>query len=263
MLKFAWKTFALYAPDEVELAFKDISESGYDGIELSVDEAQNTKKMEILSKKYELQVACVTSGFMNNSDSVENAKKAIDLCNKIGVEYTLYLPPIRNTLSWQQFIAYTRDVCKYADEKGVVPTVHHHTGTLVETLEDAERFLHDVDMKNLGICFDTAHAELFSDPEEWVKRLGEKIKYVHVKDLTKNKGEPKIEKEKVTLGSKEYRSIATNFTDLGVGAIDFKGIFSSLRKNRYDGWISVEMEVQRVSRKEHLRKNLSILKIYS
>ncbi len=263
MSKFAWKTFALYAPDELELAFKDVSESKYDGIEVGVDEAQNTKKLEMLSMKYGLQVACVTSGFMNSPDSVSYTKKAIDLCNSLGVKYTLYLPPLRNTLSWQQFIAHTRDVCKYADEKGVVPTVHHHTGTLVETLEDSERFLHDVGMENLGICFDTAHAELFSDPVEWVNRLSEGIRYVHVKDLTKTGGKPKIVKEQVTLGSNEYKSISTNFTDLGEGAIDFKGIFSALRNNCYDGWVSVEMEVQRVSRKEHLRKNLSILKIYS
>jgi sugar phosphate isomerase/epimerase len=263
MSKNAWKTFALYAPDELELAFKDISESVYDGIELSVDEAKNMRKVKALSKRYGLQVACVTSGFMNNSDSVNNTKKAIDLCNSLDVDYTLYLPPVKSSFSWQQFIANTRDLCKYADEKGVVPTVHHHTGTLVETLEDAERFLHDVDMENLGICFDTAHAELFSDPEGWINSLGESIKYVHVKDLAKIKGDLKIKKDQVTLGSKNYLSIATTFTDLGAGAIKFKSIFNALKKNRYDGWFSVEMEIQRVSRKEHLRKNLSILKIYS
>jgi sugar phosphate isomerase/epimerase len=263
MSKNAWKTFALYAPDELELAFKDISESGYDGIEVGADEARDVKKVKALSKKYGLQVACVSSGFMNNLDAVKNTKKAIELCKDLDVNYTLCLPPVRGSVSWQQFVANTRDICKFADEKGVVPTVHNHTGTLLETLGDAERLLQEVSVKNLGICFDTAHAELFSNPEEWVNSLGESIKYVHVKDLTKAKEDPMIKKDQVTLGSKNYLSMATAFTDLGVGSIDFKGIFSALRKNRYDGWFSVEIEIQRVSRRNHLKKNLSILKIYS
>jgi sugar phosphate isomerase/epimerase len=263
MPKFAWKTFALFAPDELELAFKEISESGYDGIEISFDEAENIEKVKVLSKKHDLQVACIASGFLNNAGSLNIAKKTIDLCDNLNVDCTLFLPPVKNACSWQQFIAYTQDLCEYSDEKGVVPAVHHHAGTLVETLEDTERILHDADRKNLSICFDTAHAALFSDPVRWINRLGERMKYVHVKDLAKSKEELKINKDQLTLGSKYYLSTARMFIDLNEGTIDFKSIFNALRKNRYDGWFSVEMEIQRVSRKNHLRKNLSILKIYS
>jgi inosose dehydratase len=261
-MKCALKTFALYSPDELDVAFKEISEEKYDGIEVDPGAAENIERINALSRESGLSIACIMSGFLNDLNSLNTAKRAIDLCNKLKVNITTFLSPMRNTCSWQKFVEYTQDLCTLADKKDVIPTLHNHAGTLVETLEDTEKIIRDTGINNLGVCFDTAHAALFSDPVEWVERLGERIKYVHVKDLVKNRDDLNIERSQLVLGSKYYLSIAVMFTDLGEGIIDFKQIFDALKKNEYKGWLSVEIETQRVSRIRHLKKNLNFLKIY-
>ncbi|MBI9014675.1 MAG: sugar phosphate isomerase/epimerase [Clostridiales bacterium] len=51
-----------------------------------------------------------------------------------------------------------------------------------ETYEDLKKIIDDVNRPNLGICLDIGHALAYSkiSIEEWINKLGDRIKYIHL-----------------------------------------------------------------------------------
>jgi len=258
-MKFAFKTFALYAPFEVEWAFKDFSEAGYQGIELSAQEAADADQVRALCAKHRIEISAISAPSFKGDD-IAPLVKVVDLCRKLKVNNLLLLPPAKAAISWKDLINQAVQLGEMSSD--LILTLHHHAGTMVETLDETERFLRDVDMENVGLCFDTAHAYMFGDLDKWIKNLGSSIKYVHVKDLDKPREELNIERDKLILGSEYYLGIARMFTDLGEGVINFREVFEALRRIGYDGWLSVEIEIQRWKRLKHLASNLNFMRIY-
>lgn len=71
--------------------------------------------------------------------------------------------------------------------------------------------------------FDAANVLLYGYPDQWVKILGKRIKRIHVKDFKRSFG------------------TAEGFCDLLEGDLDFKKLMTSLRRIKYQGYITAEM----------------------
>jgi inosose dehydratase len=74
----------------------------------------------------------------------------------------------------------------------------------------------------INLCPDTAHlAAGGTDNPKLILRYKERIKYVHLKDYTKD---------------------PFGFVPLGTGQLDLLSIAAALKDNNYDGWVTVETD---------------------
>ena len=120
-----------------------------------------------------------------------------------------------------------------AAEKGIILVVHPHVGTrdapgAVETREDLLRYLDE--RPGMFACPDTGHLALCgSDPVQTIRDLGNRCRYLHLKDIPAHR-----------VGNKH--APGEKFCELGTGALDLSGVIKALEDIRFEGWIMVERD---------------------
>lgn len=106
-----------------------------------------------------------------------------------------------------------------AGRAGLVPSFHPHLGTMVETPDALDAVL---SRTGIGLCPDTAHlAAGGGDPGAIIRRYGDRMPYVHLKDLSTADGA---------------------FLPLGAGDLDMPDVMAALDEVGYTGWITVELD---------------------
>jgi sugar phosphate isomerase/epimerase len=126
--------------------------------------------------------------------------------------------------------------------RGITVAVHNHMGAAVESHDDTVRYLEAC--PSAGLILDTAHlAAVGGDPVEIVRRFGERIVHVHLKDwLAEREAEAWYQRGR--------------FCELGAGNIglDNAAVIAALRDVGYAGALSIEQDV-------HLRDPLEDLAV--
>lgn len=120
---------------------------------------------------------------------------------------------------------------------GLEPTFHHHAGTFVESPEEIDLFLDNVDT---GLTLDTGHLVIGGgDPVAAARRWGERINHLHVKDVDL------AALRRVVAAGGGMREVwsAGVFVACGRGDVDLTGVLESMDDIGYDGWIVVEQDV--------------------
>jgi inosose dehydratase len=111
-------------------------------------------------------------------------------------------------------------VCDMVGELGMTASYHPHMGSLVQSPEQLDKVMPHT---RICLCPDTGHVVLGGgDPVAVVRKYTDRIKYIHLKDVTK----------------------AGMFCPLGEGGIDFPSIVDILKKSNphilyaieCDGW---------------------------
>jgi inosose dehydratase len=126
------------------------------------------------------------------------------------------------------------------DEIGMRVVVHHHTGTFLETPSEIDRLLAETDPDLVGLLLDTGHAVYGgSDPLELVRRHGDRIRYVHLKDVRADEI-ARVRASNVSMEEAWKRGV---FCPLGAGVVDFPRVIEALRGRGYAGWLIVEQDV--------------------
>lgn len=116
---------------------------------------------------------------------------------------------------------------------------HHHMGTVVETIEEVERFLSDTDPRYVSLNYDCGHfAFSYQDYLGALKKFIGRTKHIHLKDLRKSVRDNAKAKDSSFLDSVRNGV----FTVPGDGSLDFDGLFDIIEKSDYKGWIVVEAE---------------------
>jgi inosose dehydratase len=119
-------------------------------------------------------------------------------------------------------------VCDMADELGMTASYHPHMGSLVESPEQLDKVMPHT---RIWLCPDTGHVVLGGgDPAAVVKKYADRIKYIHLKDVTSS----------------------GMFCPLGKGTIDFPALVSGLGKDvlyaiECDGWDGDPQEGARIT----------------
>lgn len=124
----------------------------------------------------------------------------------------------------KQFI----DFCKLLNNLGHVCinldlelTVHPHMGTIVETENHVDKLCELTDPDLVNFTLETAHQHLSgANIVELIEKYYDRINYVHFKDVKCKK-----------------------FVEFGTGTLDFSQILKSLTNVGYDGWITIENEL--------------------
>jgi sugar phosphate isomerase/epimerase len=189
-------------------------EIGYEGFEAKPTEIGRPPE-EVRAKCAALGLACAAIG--------GGPQEGIDYAFAAGAGI------VRTTFSREA----TKRWLEYAGQRDIILVVHPHvakpgaTGA-VETREDLLRYLDE--RPGVFACPDTGHLLLCgSDPVQTIRDLGQRCRYVHLKDIR-----PERMGKKYGPGEK--------FCELGTGALDLKGVLAALEQIRYEGWIMVERD---------------------
>jgi inosose dehydratase len=124
------------------------------------------------------------------------------------------------------------------EECGMRVVVHHHAGTFVESPEEIERLLAETPAGVVDLCLDTGHCVYGGgDPVELVRRHGDRVRYVHLKDVRAE------ELERVRRQEFAFRRGAGVFCAPGQGDVPLALFVEALRARTYRGWMIVEQDI--------------------
>jgi sugar phosphate isomerase/epimerase len=125
---------------------------------------------------------------------------------------------------WAHFVGSVRRCNRIAKEHGVQLLVEPRVGETTSNCEALLRLAEAVDDENFGVILDTAHQHAQKEMLPLsVEKLGKHIRYVHVADND---------------GRVNWHYVP------GTGTIDWEGVFLALKKQGYDGYYAIDLEVQ-------------------
>ena len=144
--------------------------------------------------------------------------------------------PDLDDAGWSRWTEGVRRAADAARARGYEPTLHPHTSTFVESPREIERA---VELTDVGLLVDTGHLLLGgSDPLEVLRRFGDRVNYVHVKDVRLDVVRQVVD-ERADVLEGWRRGM---FCELGAGDVDLPAFFDALRATGYDGWVVVEQD---------------------
>ena len=144
--------------------------------------------------------------------------------------------PGLDDVGWRRWAEGVKRAQEVAHARGYEPTLHPHTSTFVESPREIERAL---ELTDIGLLVDTGHLLLGgSDPIETLRAWGDRVNYVHVKDV-RLAVVHQVVADRVDVLEGWRRGM---FCELGQGDVDLPAFFDALRTARYDGWIVVEQD---------------------
>jgi inosose dehydratase len=235
-----------------------VKQTGYDGIHAEIPEGSTPAAYRDLLAEYELVPA---PGYFaaNFSDSdalprtMETARRLAGDHARLGLDRifvaeTRGIVPERNETPAQGvnsdktvLSAIAEGIGKVAAvmvAEGVVPCLHPHVGTRIETEAETEFVLQRVGRDVLLIGPDTGHMSWANfDLQPFLTRHADRIGAVHIKDYRRSVA------EEIKAGGKSYQEAgaAGIWTEPGRGSIDLDGAMAAL--SGFDGWFVVEVDI--------------------
>lgn len=214
-----------------EAALVDIAAAGYTGCEVF-----DGNLMQYLGRESEMQdlmarlnlslVAVYSGGNFIYPDILDDELSRIETAAKLAVRFNATHLVVGGGAVRARGIQESdyrllgeglEKVVALANEYGLVASYHPHLGTCVVTPDQIAKAF---EYTGINFCPDTAHQYAGGgDPAALIRKYGDRIKYVHLKDFD-----------------------GSGFMPLGEGKLDFPDILSALKAMQYDGWITMELD---------------------
>jgi D-psicose/D-tagatose/L-ribulose 3-epimerase len=219
--------------------FQSLSEAGFDGVEIPVIGQPESEINAMRAALDELGLGCTTATFVTpdinpidpdpqvRAIAVDALKLRIDQTAALGSDlliggiyqahkYFTGKGPTETEWGWSA--EYLRAVGEYAAGKGIrlgLEFLNRFEVFLINTAADAARMCADVGLDNVGVLYDTHHANIEDpDPASALSILGDKLFHVHL--------------------SESHRGT------LGTGQVKWNDTFAALKKMNYQGWLTIE-----------------------
>jgi len=242
----------------LEQCLSEASEAGFSGIESGGKFPKKSEELIPLLEKYKLKLCSGWYGANLRKNSVkeeivgvQEQLKLFKDCNAPCIVFAevsgsiagdqkrkLSTRPQMDKEEWEKFCKKISEIGKYLEGEGMPLAYHHHMGTVIETQEDTERLLENT-VDQVKLTLDTGHM-LFAggNSMQLIESFRERLIHVHCKDMRE-----KILKKSIKEDfSFREAFLEGAFTVPGDGCIDYKPLFSLLKKNNYSGWLVVEAE---------------------
>jgi inosose dehydratase len=139
-----------------------------------------------------------------------------------------------------QLVLNVRAIAEATMESGVRSCYHNHVGSFVETEDEIERLLADVEPELLALGPDTGHlAWAGIDVLSFVARHAERIRSMHLKDVDADV------RDAGRNAGWDYGEFGQQglWTEVGFGSVDFAGVLDVLRGAEFSGWLIVETDI--------------------
>jgi D-psicose/D-tagatose/L-ribulose 3-epimerase len=221
--------------------YERLAGMGYDGVELPIFDAQpRVEAYATLGRRLDdMGLARTAVAIRTPNDdplspdpavrraAVECTQRAIDCCEASGC--ALLCGPLYAVVGqfsgagptdeeWGRSVAVLRDAADYAARSDVTLALEYLNRFeiyLLNTAADTARFARDVARANLGVHYDTFHANIEEkDVSVAIEGCASQLRHVHISE--NDRGTP------------------------GKGHIDFVATAKALRAAGYDGWLTIE-----------------------
>ena len=162
------------------------------------------------------------------------------------------------TADLRQMAKTMNELGKRISDEGLKFGVHAHLWTQLQDRKEIDQLMESTDPRHVYMVLDTGHITMAGiDPVELTKTYVGRIVEFHMKDCKPedrggHKG-PIPERKGYTDKGKRI------FYELGRGGVDFPGILAVLNKNRWKGWLTVELDSSDTTPKESARQSRQYL----
>ena len=137
---------------------------------------------------------------------------------------------------WETLLSNLQRVEDIARRHGLLPTLHPHVGTAIESRESVLRLL---EFSSIKLCLDTGHLVIGGmDPLELLELAADRVAHVHLKDIRLNVAAT------VSAGDTPYIEAvrAGLYAPLGSGDLAIARIVNALEDAGYPGWYVLEQD---------------------
>lgn len=241
--------------ETLEEKFSTLRENNFDNCQLScwtmpVITKENAVKVKALSEKYGITISAVWAGWTGNivwnfyegqntlglvppeyrELRIPQLKNASDFAKVLGVDDVIthmgFIPENPNDPNFASFCDAVREVAEYCKANG--QNLLFETGQ--ETPVTMLRCFETVGTDNLYVNLDTANLILYgkANPVDALDVFGKYVRNLHAKD-----GKYPINGHELGVE-----------TAIGEGKVDFYGVIKGLHELGYDGYITIEREIE-------------------
>jgi len=219
--------------------FQGLAAAGFDGVEIPVVGQPESELKEMRAALDDLGLACTTATFITpdinpidpdpaiRGKAVDALKERIDqtaaldsdiLIGGIYQAHKYFVGRGATEQEWQWSADYLRAAGEYAKTMGIrlgLEFLNRFEVFLINTAADAQRMCHDVGLDNVGILYDTHHANIEDpNPAQALVPVREELFHVHL--------------------SESHRGT------LGTGQVKWEETFAALKQIDYQGWLTIE-----------------------
>jgi inosose dehydratase len=149
------------------------------------------------------------------------------------------LAPRADKELWKKILSHIKGLSEIANNYGVRPVVHPHSGGYIEFDDEIEKFVNDLPDDLVGLCLDTGHIQYSgANPAELLKKYKDRLDYVHFKDINGKVYNSAMERKLKFLNACHEGA----FCPIGQGIMDYKAVSETLINIGYNGYICIEQE---------------------
>jgi sugar phosphate isomerase/epimerase len=277
-MKYSWFTVGLpeFAPQE---AVQRLKTEGYQGIEWRVvTDAGDTGKpgfwsgnrctlqetwsdnqfKEIARMTKEAGLAMPSMGSYARVRETQRVKRLIEIAAILGAScLRVNVSPYDGKQDYNDLFegdteAYAR-VIEMSKPFKVKPLIEIHMSTIVASASAAIRFVSSFEPEEIGVIHDAGNMvyEGFENYQAGLEMLGEYLAHVHIKNA-----QPVVRPS----DGPQQQNWKVEAAPLRKGMVDFKALFSALKKGGYNGWLSIEDFSLEASQAEKIKDNIAFLK---
>jgi inosose dehydratase len=238
-------------------ALEEVSKLGYKAIEpwasFALQYEENPEQFKALLANYGLVMPALYGGASGGQDEsfgslvareaiIEYNVRLAQIIAKCGGDILVLGPggtrKQPTTLEELEIAAVTiNELAKRTLALGVKSCIHPHLWTEVQDENELDAIMNLTDPEVVFFAPDSAHLlGAGMDPAAKIRQYGDRVAYVHLKDLT---GQKATREDFPTLPAHEELPF---FCELGVGSVQFKQVIDALNDIGYDGWVTLEVD---------------------
>ncbi|HEX6351806.1 TIM barrel protein [Actinophytocola sp.] len=132
-------------------------------------------------------------------DMVATTRRVAELTAAVGAHHLVFIPPMYRdektgaftespSLTAEQWASFGQRANELGrillEEYDVALVLHPHADSHIQTQDEIERYLNESDQRYANLCLDTGHVAYGrGDAVELIRRYGERIGYVHIKQM--------------------------------------------------------------------------------
>jgi inosose dehydratase len=143
--------------------------------------------------------------------------------------------------TYKDMVIFLQEVCRIVKEEyNLIPVLHPHAGTYIEYDHEIDRLINDINSDYIGLCLDTAHLTYSGiNPYNAILKYNTLVKHMHFKDI-KEDILAKVHHNNIDFDTAVSEGV---FVPLGAGMIEFKKIYKNLQEINYDGFATIEQDI--------------------
>jgi sugar phosphate isomerase/epimerase len=231
----------IYGDEKLEKTLTRLSDLGYDGIEMKGEPEIYYEWKETKEKidSYGLQTSSIAGIYpwpserdLANPDpemrrkAVDYVKKCVDFASCLEAPLVIVVPSsvaktrplVGREKEWKLAVDSVSDIARYAEDRGIliaVEPINRYETYLLNTAEQALRFIREVDSEPVKIMLDCFHMNIEeSNPAGAIRISGENLIHLHIAD--------------------------SNRQSVGRGHTDFASIMKALKEIGYESYLAME-----------------------